>query len=161
MDYEVNPQRIDKYLFFEDFLRYYFPRRIDKCHSFEVFEALTSGRAHGQIFPCFTKDGPLFDEFDKIFTDIYTNRSSSYRAIIDYLIQTRHHSLYLCEIKFSRDPIGMNIVKEMLEKIKRLKSPKYFSRRVVLIHVNGVKEEVVDSQFFSKIIDFSDLLKSV
>lgn len=29
---------------------------------------------------------------------------------IDYLIQTRFHTLYLCEVKFSRDLIGMDIV---------------------------------------------------
>ena len=35
---------------------------------------------------------------------------------------------------------------------------KYISRRSVLIHVNGVREEVRDDQFLSKIIDFKDIL---
>jgi len=44
------------------------------------------------------------------------------------------------------------------EKIKRLKTPKNFSIRPVLIHVNGVTDEVKDSNYFYKIIDFGDFL---
>ena len=57
---------------------------------------------------------------------------------IDYMIQTRFHNLYICEIKFSKSPIGHKIIKEMEYKRKRLKVPRYCSIRPVLIHVNGV-----------------------
>ena len=40
---------------------------------------------------------------------------------IDYMIQTRFHTLYLCEIKFKKDLIGKKIIEEMEEKRKRLK----------------------------------------
>ena len=39
---------------------------------------------------------------------------------IDYLIQTKYNSLDLCEIKFSKGKIGMDVVKEVQEKILRL-----------------------------------------
>jgi uncharacterized protein len=39
--------------------------------------------------------------------------------------------------------------------------PRHMSYRAVLIHVNGVREDVVDSGFFAQIIDFSDLLTFV
>ncbi len=77
---------------------------------------------------------------------------------IDYLIQTRFQNLYICEIKFSKDRIGKKIIEEMEEKIKRLKAPKHFSIRPILIHVNGVEESVLDEMYFDKIIDFGQLL---
>jgi len=78
---------------------------------------------------------------------------------IDYLIHTKFNTLYVCEIKFSKNPIGTEVITEMQEKIARLKRPKGFSCRPVLIHVNGVTEDVVDSDYFSAIIDMSDFFK--
>lgn len=78
---------------------------------------------------------------------------------IDYMIQTRFHTLYLCEIKFKKDPIKKNILEEIEEKRKRLKVPRYFSIRPVLIHVNGVEDSVLDENYFDKVIDFSQLLE--
>ena len=79
---------------------------------------------------------------------------------IDYMIQTRFHNLYLCEVKFSKNPIGEKIIKEMEEKTRRLKAPKRFSIRPVLIHVNGVEDVVLERGCFDKVIDFGHLLKS-
>ena len=77
---------------------------------------------------------------------------------IDYLIQTRFDTLYMCEVKFSKNEIKEDIIKEVHEKMKRLKTPKNFSHRPVLIHVNGVNTHVEESGFFSKIIGFGELL---
>lgn len=77
---------------------------------------------------------------------------------IDYLIQTRFETLYICEIKFSKNTINSNVITEVQEKINRLKLPAHMSRRPVLIHVNDVSEEVIDSRYFSHIINFSQLL---
>lgn len=52
----------------------------------------------------------------------------------------------------------MEIIKEMQEKLNALNLPRGFSVRTVLIHVNGVKEEVEEQEFFSHMIDFSQLL---
>ena len=46
----------------------------------------------------------------------------------------------------------------MEEKAKRLKVPKRFSIRPVLIHVNGVEDSVLDQGYFDKVIDFGELL---
>ncbi|HEX4840033.1 MAG TPA: ATP-binding protein [Rhabdochlamydiaceae bacterium] len=78
---------------------------------------------------------------------------------IDYMIQTRFNVVYICEIKFHRDPIGTDIIQEMQKKLKALKLPRGYSMRLVLIHVNGVKKEVEEQEFFSHIIDFSELLE--
>lgn len=74
------------------------------------------------------------------------------------MIQARFHTLYLCEIKFKKDLIGNKILEEMEKKRQRLKVPRYFSIRPVLIHVNGVEESVLDEHYFDKVIDFNQLL---
>ena len=77
---------------------------------------------------------------------------------IDYLIQTKFKNLYVCEVKFSRHPVGGNIVEEIKEKIKRLQLPRGTSVLPVLIHVNGVADHVVEGGYFYQIIDFSGFL---
>ena len=77
---------------------------------------------------------------------------------IDYMIQTRFNCLYICEIKFSKKPVGIGVIREMQAKIEALAMPKNFSHRPVLVHVNGVDDEVVASEFFAGIIDFGSLL---
>jgi uncharacterized protein len=79
---------------------------------------------------------------------------------IDYLIQTRLHSLFVCEIKYSANPLGMLVVHEMQDKIKRLSTPRNMVCLPVLIHVGGVTDELVDADYFFQIIDFFDLAKA-
>lgn len=78
---------------------------------------------------------------------------------IDYLIQTKLNTLYVCEIKFSKREISTNIIDEMQEKIKRLKKPKNVSCIPVLIYVNGISEALEDSGYFYRAIDFSSLIQ--
>lgn len=77
---------------------------------------------------------------------------------IDYLIQTRFQNLYLCEVKFSKKQIDKKVIEEIEEKRMRLKVPRQFSIRPILIHVNGVEDSVLDERYFDKVIDFSQLL---
>lgn len=77
---------------------------------------------------------------------------------IDYMIQTRFNTLYVCEIKFSKSSLGTRVITESKERLKNLIVPKQFSIRPVLIHVNGVSDDVVDERYFDEIIDFSAFL---
>jgi uncharacterized protein len=77
---------------------------------------------------------------------------------IDYLIQTKFDTLYVCEMKFSRNEIGSAVIQEIRAKIDALSRPRGMSCRPVLIHVNGVNEEVIDSDYFAHILDMSRLL---
>jgi|JI10StandDraft_1071094.scaffolds.fasta_scaffold02423_20 AAA+ ATPase superfamily predicted ATPase len=77
---------------------------------------------------------------------------------IDYLIQTRYHTLFACEIKFSLHPVSSKVVSDVKKKIESLPLPKRFSCWPVLIHVNGVSDLIRDVGFFSEIIDFSQFL---
>ena len=78
---------------------------------------------------------------------------------IDYLIQTRFDTLYLCEIKFHKSAVGASVIDDVHEKMRRLSTPRRCSVRPVLIHVNGVTDEVTDSEEFAAIIDYSTLLR--
>ena len=73
---------------------------------------------------------------------------------IDYLIQEKYNTLYLCEIKFSTKSIEIEVIDQIKEKIRKLHRPKGFSIRPVLIHVNGVSESVLETEYFTHVIDF-------
>lgn len=94
--------------------------------------------------------------YDNPFFQKKTLRQESCQ--IDYLVQTRFDTLYICEIKFSRHPLKASIINEVQEKIEKLKVPRHISRRPVLVHVNGVSDEVIESRYFSNIVDFGQLL---
>jgi uncharacterized protein len=72
---------------------------------------------------------------------------------IDYLIQTKHNTVFVCEIKFSQTTIGTAVIQQMQEKISRLAIPKGFAALPVLIHVGNVSSQVVDADYFSQILD--------
>ncbi|MEI8321445.1 MAG: ATP-binding protein [Alphaproteobacteria bacterium] len=99
---------------------------------------------------------------DEIMWDnpFFQNKTSKQPGCqIDYLIHTKFSNLYICEIKFSQAEIKKDIIDEMEQKIRNLQRPKGFSCRPILIHINGVHEEVRDLDYFFHIIDFSDFLK--
>lgn len=94
---------------------------------------------------------------DNPFFQRKTNKQSGCQ--IDYLIQTQHNTLFICEIKYSKNEIGSQIIDEMNQKISRLHLPKRYSYRIVLIHANGVSESVEESGFFSHTINLGDFFK--
>ncbi len=95
--------------------------------------------------------------YDNPFFQRSTNRMPGCQ--IDYLIQTRFNTLFAFEVKFSRHPIQFKIISEMKEKLNRLVLPRGFSCCPVLIHVNGVEDRVLDSGYFTEVIDFSRYLE--
>jgi hypothetical protein len=100
------------------------------------------------------------DPKEVLYDNPYFQRSTKSHpgCQIDYLIQMKFNILYVCEVKFSKDPVGLSIVKEMEEKISSIARPKGFSVRPILIHVNGVTDAVIESEYFSHIIDFGQFL---
>ncbi|NGX31372.1 MAG: hypothetical protein K940chlam8_00739 [Chlamydiae bacterium] len=77
---------------------------------------------------------------------------------IDYLIQTRFNTIYLCKIKFSKNEVGMSVIEEVKQKIKRLKYPKGFSILPVLIYVGRCSDQIEDQSYFVEMIDFCQFL---
>lgn len=77
---------------------------------------------------------------------------------IDYLVQTRTKNLFVSEFKFKRREIGVDIIEEVQERIKRLVTPKGFGLIPVLFHIGGVSSIVYEKNYFYRIIDISDFL---
>lgn len=46
---------------------------------------------------------------------------------IDYMIQTKYNMLFVCEIKFSQNSFGIEVIDEVKEKISRLSLPRSFA----------------------------------
>jgi uncharacterized protein len=97
---------------------------------------------------------------DVVFANPFFQRKTRLLAgcQIDLAIQTRFDTVYACEIKFSKSEIKPGVIDEMRKKMQNLQLPRKFSMRPVLIHVNGVHPEIIRSQFFSRIVDFGELL---
>ncbi len=89
---------------------------------------------------------------------LQTQTKTRQKCQIDYMIQTKFNLLYLCEIKFSKTPIGPGVIDEVQRKLERLVRPKSFSIRPILIHANGVTDALLEQDFFAQIINFSDFL---
>lgn len=82
-----------------------------------------------------------------------TNRTEPCQ--IDLLIQTKN-TLYVCEIKFKKK-IEKNLINEVSEKIKRLKYPKVYSIRPVLIYEGDLSETLRNDSYFIS-IKFGEIL---
>ena len=91
-----------------------------------------------------------------IYENPYFQKASDRRigCQIDYLVQTRFNILYLFEVKFSRRPIGVEIIESIEQKIKALALP--MSIKPILVHVNGVTEDLEDRRYFANIISFGE-----
>jgi uncharacterized protein len=79
---------------------------------------------------------------------------------IDYLIQTRHKMLYVCEIKFSRNVVPPAIIADVKEKIARISLPRHMSYQPVLIHAGSIAESTVEEEYFAAVIDFGELMSA-
>lgn len=79
---------------------------------------------------------------------------------IDYLIETRYKTLFACECKFTFDRVDTRVVAEMEQKLQRLKVPRGFSVRPILIHANGVSDAVVEREYFARIVDLTSFLET-
>ena len=77
---------------------------------------------------------------------------------VDYLIQTRVNTVFVCEIKFSIRELNSSVMQEVKDKIKKLALPKNMVCIPILIHVNGVSDEIRDANYFYEIIDFTEFL---
>jgi len=103
------------------------------------------------------------DPDDVLYDNPFFQRKTLRRAgcQIDYLIQIRQKTLYVCEIKFSKNAVMPTVISEVQEKIAHLDIPRHISYRPVLIHAGNVSENIAEQEYFSSMIDFGELLTSV
>jgi len=77
---------------------------------------------------------------------------------IDYLVQTLTNNLFVCEFKFKRRELGLEIIQEVKERTKALKVPRGFATVPVLFHLGGVSSSVATDRYFYRVIDITDFL---
>ncbi len=77
---------------------------------------------------------------------------------IDYLIQTQTKNLFICEFKFRRRELSVDVINEMQDKIEVLKISKGLATVPVLFHLSGVSSSVATSTYFYRIIDITSFL---
>lgn len=76
---------------------------------------------------------------------------------IDYLIQMRANTIFVCEIKMRRRELGLEVIDEINAKINALDLPKGFGISPVLIHLGPISDSLLSSSFFYRIIDITEL----
>lgn len=74
---------------------------------------------------------------------------------IDLLIECKPNNFYICEVKYKKR-ISIKILDEVQEKIKKLKLPKYSTRRPVLIYSGELDPEVIEADYFDKIVEIGE-----
>jgi len=80
---------------------------------------------------------------------------------IDYLVQTFTKNLFVCEFKFKRREIGIEVIDEMQEKINSLKIPKGYAAVPILFHIGGVSPSVETNNYFYRIVDITEFLETL
>lgn len=76
---------------------------------------------------------------------------------IDYLIQMRSNTLFVCEVKMRRRELGLEVIDAMKAKIASLAIPKGFGISPVLFHLGPISDALLSSRYFYRIIDIADL----
>lgn len=76
---------------------------------------------------------------------------------IDYLIQTRSNTLFICEIKMRRKELGLEVIESLKTKIDLLSTPKGLGISPVLLHLGPISDALLDSRYFFRIIDIAGL----
>ncbi len=125
----------------------------DSMMGFQIENLLLNNRA------CLLKAidiSPSDIVFDNPYRQNKTTRQKGCQ--IDYLIQTRTQNLFICEFKFNRKEIDLEIIEAMQKKIDRFSVPRGFSKIPILFHFGGVSAAVDAKNYFYRIIDISDFL---
>jgi AAA+ ATPase superfamily predicted ATPase len=97
---------------------------------------------------------------DVVYDNPYFQRPTKRQAgvQIDFLIQTKHNTLYIIEIKFSKNKVANKVIDEVKRKIEKINLPSNKVCLPILVHVNGVSEPVAKAGYFYDIIAFNEML---
>jgi len=80
---------------------------------------------------------------------------------IDYLVQTFTKNLFVCEFKFKRRELGIDIINDIKEKLSALKVPRGFAAAPILFHIRGATSSLETAGYFYRIIDITDFIQDV
>ncbi len=100
-------------------------------------------------------------ELDEIVFDnpyFQKNTQNQKGCQIDYLVQTRTNTLYVCEVKMRKRALGVEVIDEMKAKIDALEVPKGFGICPVLFFLGPVTDGLLESRYFYRMIDIGEFL---
>ncbi len=78
---------------------------------------------------------------------------------IDYLVQTSANNLFVCEFKFKRRELGLEVIDATKEAISRFSAPRNIGIAPVLFHLGGVSDAVYENNYFYRVIDITEFLE--
>lgn len=95
---------------------------------------------------------------DIVIDNPYFQKSSGKKkgCQIDYLVQTRSNTLFICEVKMRRRELGLEVIEAMKIKIASLSLSKGFGISPVLFHLGPVSDALLSSNYFYRIIDIAE-----
>jgi AAA+ ATPase superfamily predicted ATPase len=96
---------------------------------------------------------------DVVMDNPYVQRAAGRKkgCQIDYLIQMRSNTIFICEVKMRRRELGLEVIDAMRTKIASLALPKGFGISPVLFHLGPVSDALLSSRYFYRMIDIADL----
>ncbi len=96
---------------------------------------------------------------DIVMDNPYLQKTASKRkgCQIDYLLQTRTNTLFICEVKMRRRELGIEVIDSMKAKIATFSYPKGFGVSPVLLYLGPISDALLSSNYFYRIIDIADL----
>ncbi len=77
---------------------------------------------------------------------------------IDYLLKRSDDVIVLCEIKYSHNPIGTEVIAEIERKLLLLQKYSRYTIERALITVNGINNALAETRYFHHVVDLEDLL---
>jgi len=77
------------------------------------------------------------------------------------MIQTKFNTVYVCEIRFSKQAIGTAIIEEVKQKIGRLKLPRHTTYRPVLIHAGDITKDLANNQYFANCVNLEQFINPI
>lgn len=69
------------------------------------------------------------------------------------MIVLKKKRLLVCECKFTSTPIGVSVIDEVEDKIRKLNSKSHFSISPILISAQGATKEVHQREYFDQIVE--------
>jgi hypothetical protein len=96
---------------------------------------------------------------DVVMDNPYIQKASGRKkgCQVDYLIQMRSNTFFVCEIKMRRKELGFEVIDAMKTKIDALSVPKGFGVCPVLVHLGPISDSLLSSRYFYRIIDIAEL----
>ena len=170
-----NPSKLSRYRLSDNYTRFYLKYILNQKNKIEknlIHNINFESMPHWQTILGLQFQNLLNNNYDAILRELqidphivtfigpyFQNKTTKTKngVEIDLLIQTKHHTHYICEFKF-RKKIDPNVLKEIQDKVTFYARPKYISVRPVLIYEGELSEKLLELQDHLQIVSAAKFL---